>query len=75
LLACPYFLAGLSSELRTDPEIREAHFQYQREMALLKMQIEKARGEAELEQIRGTLQQMRSAAAATAATASGLRFM
>ena len=33
---------------------------YQRDMVMLKMQIEKARGEAELQQIRSTLNQMRA---------------
>ena len=38
---------GLPEALQGDPAVRDAHFKYQRDMALLKMQIEKVRGEAE----------------------------
>ncbi len=32
---------GLSAELQSDPSIRQAHFEYQKQMTLLKMEIEK----------------------------------
>ena len=54
--------SGLPSELHQDPEVRHAHQAYQKEMALLKMQIERARGEAELQQIRQTLDKLRGSA-------------
>ena len=40
------------------------HVHVQRDMMLLKMQIEKARGEAELVQVKAQLEQMKGAAAA-----------
>ncbi|KAG1676617.1 hypothetical protein FOA52_008746 [Chlamydomonas sp. UWO 241] len=50
---------GLASDLEGDPVVRNAHAVYKREMALVKMQIERAKGEAELGRLKHLLLEMK----------------
>ncbi|EFJ52780.1 hypothetical protein VOLCADRAFT_86096 [Volvox carteri f. nagariensis] len=52
-------LVALPPDVAADPEIKAAHARHVRDMALLKMEIDRARTAAELEQIRAVLQQIR----------------
>ncbi len=50
---------ALPPEVAADPEMRGAHAAHAKEMALLRMEIDRARTAAELEQIRALLNQIR----------------
>ncbi|GLI63027.1 hypothetical protein VaNZ11_005887, partial [Volvox africanus] len=58
-------LAGLPPEVAADPDLRAAHNRHTRDMALLRMEIDRARTAAELEQIRAVLQQIRGTSEST----------